>query len=142
MRTVNKIVIHYTDTPPDRDVTVEDITRWHQEKEYITIGYHYYIDIQGKRHKGRPLEQVGAHVRGHNGDSIGIAFAGTKHPTEPNKSTMNDLQEWELVKLLSELREVWPDAEILGHRDLAATECPGFDVREWVRFGEGSPQIV
>ena len=135
MRPVKYIVIHYTATHPGRDVTVEDIDRWHVERGFNMIGYHYFIDIHGQRHKGRPLEMVGAHVKGHNHNSVGIAFAGTKHPTEPNKSTMTEAQEWELVKLLSELREIWPDVEIVGHRDLAATECPGFDVKEWVRFG-------
>ena len=76
MREITKIIIHCTATRPGQDVTVDIITRWHKQRGFRTIGYHYFIDYDGHIHEGRQLSQAGAHVRGHNATSIGIAFAG------------------------------------------------------------------
>ena len=26
---------------------------------------------------------------------------------------------------------MYPDAQVVGHRDLSKTDCPSFDVKEW-----------
>lgn len=76
MRHINTIIIHSTATPAGRDVTVADITAWHRQRGFATIGYHFLIGLDGTIHPGRPIAQVGAHCRGHNAHSIGIAYAG------------------------------------------------------------------
>ena len=40
------------------------------------IGYHYLIKLDGTVQEGRPINKIGAHVGGHNRDSIGIAYVG------------------------------------------------------------------
>lgn len=40
------------------------------------VGYHYFIKRDGTVQDGRKLEQVGAHCKGHNKDSIGICLHG------------------------------------------------------------------
>ena len=40
------------------------------------IGYHFVIQRNGEVDEGRPIEQTGAHVKGHNHDSIGICYIG------------------------------------------------------------------
>jgi hypothetical protein len=35
-----------------------------------------------------------------------------------------------MQQLLSELKAVYRDAEIVGHRNLTATACPSFDAKE------------
>ena len=76
MRKVNLIVVHCTATPEGRDVTVADIDRMHRAKGWKCIGYHYVVYRDGSVHAGRPVSEVGAHVYGHNANSIGVAYVG------------------------------------------------------------------
>ena len=76
MRTINEIIVHCTATPEGKDYTVDDITRWHKERGFKTIGYHYVVYRDGSVHEGRPLAEVGAHCKGHNAHSIGVCYVG------------------------------------------------------------------
>ena len=76
MRKILEIIIHCTATFADQRVTVADITRWHKQRGWKTIGYHYIVDQAGNVFEGRPIEQAGAHCLEHNKNSIGIAYCG------------------------------------------------------------------
>ena len=45
MRTVDKIIIHCTATPEGRPVTIADVDKWHKERGFVGIGYHYLIGV-------------------------------------------------------------------------------------------------
>ncbi len=69
----NTIVVHCTATKPDQDVTFETIKRWHlMERAFIDIGYHWVIERDGSVIQGRALDDWGAHVKGHNHESVGV----------------------------------------------------------------------
>ena len=53
-----------------------DIDRWHRERGWLKIGYHYVIKRDGTVETGRELEEVGAHAKGHNAISVGICMVG------------------------------------------------------------------
>ena len=135
MRKIDYIVVHYTATYTEKNPTIAEITAWHKKAGFNTIGYHYYIDRTAKRFSGRPEAQVGAHVRGHNSKSIGVCWAGgLEHQTGGNKGHWNitPAQEAELVKLIKELKTRYPNARVVGHRNLVSTQCPGrSDVEAW-----------
>ncbi len=76
MRQITEIILHCSDTVEGRDYTVEDIDRWHKNRGWRSIGYHYVIYRDGTVHEGRPLKQIGAHCKGHNYHSIGICYIG------------------------------------------------------------------
>ena len=76
MRTINEIIIHCTATRASQKVTVADVTRWHKQRGFATIGYHYLVDQAGNVFPGRPEATPGAHCLGHNAKSIGIAYCG------------------------------------------------------------------
>ena len=76
MRKINKHIIHCSDTPDDRHVTVDDIRAWHIKRGWNDIGYHYIINRDGSLALGRPVEKIGAHCKGNNGDSIGTCLIG------------------------------------------------------------------
>ena len=76
MREIKSIILHCSATPEGKDFTVADITRWHKERGFRTIGYHYVVYRDGTVHKGRPVEQIGAHCEGHNKDSISVCYIG------------------------------------------------------------------
>lgn len=131
MRTISEIIIHCTDTPEGRDVTVADITRWHKANGWRTIGYHYVVYRDGSVHAGRPESETGAHCRGHNAHSIGVCYVGGHAADNPKKytDTRTPAQRSALIDLLIRLRRKYPTARIYGHRDFAAKACPCFDAR-------------
>jgi len=83
MRKLNTIYIHCTATRKewwaDRRPTekVDEVRRWHtQGRGWSDVGYHYLIDLDGTVVEGRPIEKAGAHVKGHNANSVGISLFG------------------------------------------------------------------
>jgi hypothetical protein len=70
----NKIILHHTLTTCD--VGVKQIREWHKARGWDDIGYHYVIRKDGSIEEGRELKYEGAHAKGRNADSIGIALAG------------------------------------------------------------------
>jgi len=76
MRDIDKIIVHCTATPEGRHTTVDDVRRWHLDRGWSDIGYHFLIYLDGSLHSGRPIEHPGAYCKGHNKGSIGIADDG------------------------------------------------------------------
>ncbi len=76
MRKIKEIIIHCSATPEGKDFTVQDIDKWHRQRGFKGIGYHYVIYRDGSTHQGRDLECAGAHCMGHNANSIGICYIG------------------------------------------------------------------
>ena len=131
MRQITKIIVHCSATPEGKDFTVADITRWHKQRKFVTIGYHYVIYRNGEVHNGRPEAQIGAHCSGHNVNSIGVCYIGgvAKDGKTP-KDTRTSAQKLALERLLRHLKDRFPKAAIYGHRDFAAKACPSFDATE------------
>ena len=120
MRTINLIVVHCTATPEGRDVTTADIDRQHRQRGFTSIGYHYVIYRDGTLHLGRPVTEVGAHVRGYNRYSIGVAYVGgLASDGRTPKDTRTPEQRQALRNLLARLKSRFTSARICGHRDLS-----------------------
>lgn len=148
MRPIYQIIIHCSDsTWGDAEV----IDSWHEERGFHrigtprlrSIGYHavilndhpkgsrdYKPFSDGKLERGRDVHEVGAHVRGHNSNSLGICLIGKGDHYTSNQ-----------IKTLKELINVWKSLygdnhafRILGHNDLDSNKtCPGFDVETWLK---------
>ena len=142
MRKINKIIIHCTATPEGREVTKEDLYKWHvEERGWSDIGYHFFIDLNGNLHECRPIERVGSHTKGNNLDSIGIAYAGgmTKD-MKLAKDTRTKEQKDALLNLICKIKDTYGGV-IYGHRDFSSKECPSFDAKkeyENISFGDFS----
>ena len=71
-------------------------------------------------------------MKGYNKESIGICYIGgiDKNTLQP-KDTRTPAQKEALKKLLIELKKMYPQAEILGHRDFpnVAKACPCFNAK-------------
>jgi len=128
MRTINKIIIHCTATKEGRSTTVAEVTNWHKDRGFVTIGYHYLIGLNGEIWTGRPVEQVGAHCTGQNANSIGVCYVGGLDGDLQPKDTRTAEQKESLVRLVGELKERYPAATVHGHREFANKACPCFDV--------------
>jgi N-acetylmuramoyl-L-alanine amidase len=125
VRPLTRIIIHHSASP--LTTRTADIRRWHLDKGWSDIGYHRVIERDGSIHNGRDLDLVGAHTRGFNQDSIGICAVGNN---TDSAESWTDAQIDALRKLVAALQLVFGELEIRGHRDLAATLCPGCDVGE------------
>lgn len=138
MRRINLIVIHCAATPADMDVGVDTIEKWHRQRGFAGIGYHYVIRRSGVVENGRPIQTAGAHAKGHNAHSIGICLAGgVRHDKVTGKliaeANYTEAQWSELRALVERLMRSYPGAKVVGHRDLdQGKECPSFDVRDWM----------
>ena len=125
MNRINLIVIHCADTPNGRADTAEDIHRWHLDRGWSGIGYHYVIGIDGTVQNGRPEYWQGAHVAGHNANSIGVCLIGRDLFTNEQTAALQDL--------LAVLRDDYPEASIRGHYELdPGKTCPNIDVPAWL----------
>lgn len=129
-RRITEIIIHCAATPEGKNFTVTDITRWHKQRGFSTIGYHYVIYLDGSRHLGRDVNISGAHCANHNAHSIGICYiGGLASDGKTPKDTRTQAQKTALLALLRELRRIYPTARIYGHRDFANKACPSFDAK-------------
>ena len=131
MRNINKIIIHCSATPEGKEFSVDDIRRWHLQRGFADIGYHFVIYLDGSVHVGRALAKAGAHCKGHNAHSIGVCYIGgcEAHSQKP-KDTRTEEQKRSLVRLITELRQQFPNASVHGHREFANKACPSFNARE------------
>ncbi|APF20321.1 N-acetylmuramoyl-L-alanine amidase family 2 [Caldithrix abyssi DSM 13497] len=141
MREIRKIIIHCTDSQWGN---VEIIDRWHKERGWEGIGYHYlilnsyptYSSLKDRRpependgliEEGRDLEKIGAHCRGHNLDSIGIALVGVN---TFSKAQIYNLQQ--LIKVLLKQFHLSIN-NVYGHYEFDNRKsCPNLDM-EWFR---------
>ncbi len=131
---ITHLVVHCSAEPHGRKTRAKDIDRWHRQRGWLRIGYHFVSPTDGTVEPGRPTEQAGAHVSGHNRTTIGICMVGGLDPKTLRPSpSFAPVQFAALEGLLRKLKADWPGAEVLGHRDFpgVAKDCPCFDVREW-----------
>lgn len=141
MRPLNEIIIHCTATRPDWWATrttaqkVAEVKLWHtRDRGWKDIGYHYLIDRNGHTVAGRPLDQVGAHTKGKNTGTIGIALFGGHGSSADDKleEHFTPEQDKALRELLVSLMKKYPMImKVSGHNQYAAKACPGFNVPGW-----------
>lgn len=132
-RYIDTIILHCSATKENEDVTVNDIRRWHIEKGYNDIGYHYVIYIDGSVHVGRDIKIEGAHCLGYNANSIGVCYVGGLDSFGNPKNTMNEKQVDSLIKLCKGFKNKYPIIKILGHNELSNRDCPCFDVKQFLK---------
>lgn len=128
MRKITEIIIHCSATPEGRDYTVADIDRWHKQRGFKMVGYHFVIRLDGTVEIGRPLEMIGAHCTGHNANSIGICYIGGHDKYGKPKDTRTQPQKNVLKNLVKCLLKDYPQASIHGHYEFANKACPCFDI--------------
>lgn len=166
-RKTTLIVIHCSASPnedslfrgtlgqPGFTTPIQTIDAWHAARGFsrdeparrffnpdlAAIGYHYVIYRNGVTVTGRAEREVGAHAKGFNQKSLGLCLVGTDQFAPA---------QWQsLRELIGLLQKRYPDARIVGHRDLSPDAngngvvepiewlktCPGFNVAEWLASG-------
>lgn len=147
---IDSIVVHCSATRAGQDVRASDIDKWHKERGFKMIGYHFVIDLDGTVETGRPLTMDGAHCntsgtsgKQYNKHSIGICYVGGLDENGDPADTRTDAQKIALANLVSKLEMEYNIVDVLGHRDASPDlngdgqitknewikMCPCFDVR-------------
>jgi len=122
MRPVHTLIIHCSDSPDTQDIGRKEITAWHKARGFKTIGYHAVIRRDGSIETGRPEEEMGAHVEGHNTGSLGVCVVGRK-----------DFSPAQMLALITLVRS-WMRKYKLGAQDVkghyefnSGKSCPNMD---------------
>ena len=134
MRKIDLIVIHCSATRETQHFPVTSLIACHDARFGFT-GYHYYIERDGQLYQTRHENLPGAHAKDYNQHSIGICYEGGLDKNGRACDTRTPEQKAALHALLRSLREDYPEAVILGHRDLpnVRKDCPCFDAQQEYR---------
>ena len=127
----NYIVIHSTHTKPNANISIRTVDEWHRKRGMLKVGYHFFIRREGLIEVGRGVNDIGAHTKEHDLDSVSVCLAGglnTRGIVAPDYAKE---QLETLFVLVKTLKHMYPDAKVVGHRDLSKTDCPSFDVKDW-----------
>jgi N-acetyl-anhydromuramyl-L-alanine amidase AmpD len=139
------LVVHVTATKPDQDFGRKEIAEMHKARGFADIGYNRLIRLSGKTEIGRGDAAVGAHVEGFNSIAWGISIVGGLGANGKPSNTMTPAQETTLERELRAALVLYPNAKIVGHRDLSpdidgdgtiepnewTKQCPCFNVIPW-----------
>jgi N-acetylmuramoyl-L-alanine amidase len=140
MNRIDFICVHCSATPSTMNWGADDIRRLHRSKGWRDIGYHYVIKRDGVLEKGRSDNIPGAHEPRINKRSLSICMIGGSPATNTpeyrkglGEDNYTDAQWTALRSIVTKLHTKYPDAEVLGHRDVpgVAKACPSFDVKAW-----------
>lgn len=138
IRTIRKIIMHCSDSTYG-DASVIDV--WHQQRGWSGIGYHYVV-TNGRRRStssyrlqddgviepGRPLEQIGAHCKGHNRDSIGICLVSK----DGNVRVPQLVKAVALVRHLVAIHPQLSNDDVRAHYEFnPGKTCPGFPIQQF-----------
>jgi N-acetyl-anhydromuramyl-L-alanine amidase AmpD/TolA-binding protein len=145
---ITTIVIHHTDTP--KNFTVERIAHYHvfgadsRKDPWPGIGYHYVIGADGSIYQTQRHETHSYHVGAANGYSLGVSLIGRflrtgydrkpqppadQLPTQAQMDSTARLVAWLLQELQIERVQ-----QVVGHKELGATACPGDQWLQGVRW--------
>lgn len=148
MAELKYLVIHCTATPEGREVTAADIRRWHTSplsrggRGWRQVGYTDIIHLDGKVERlvdnnedanVDPWEVTNG-AKGYNTVSRHIVYSGgmTRDMTKA-KDTRTQAQRDAMRDYVIDFRRRFPGVRIVGHNELAAKECPSFNVQKWLR---------
>lgn len=138
MRQIKRIFIHCTAS--SQKWGTKELSAEFRAKGWKNPGYHYVVTADGTIHQMLSEDLVSNGVQGYNSTSVNVAYVGGIDSKGKPTDNRTEAQKKSLVSLLSELRKKYPNATIMGHRDIWGTDkskwkkmCPCFDAREEYR---------
>ena len=140
------LVIHCTATPEGRDVSAEDIRRWHtapvpQGRGWKQVGYTDLIHADGRierlvnNNEDNNVDtwEITNGAKGYNSVSRHIVYAGGLDGRGKAKDTRTAKQKIALEKYVKDFHKRFPNVKIVGHNELANKDCPCFNVQKWLK---------
>lgn len=140
-RDIKQVILHCSDS---KFGDANTINTWHKARGWKGIGYHYVIlngitspevrsdGCDGMIEIGRTIDEIGAHVKGQNSDSIGICLIC--EPPQGRfvkpRELLTEKQLESLYKLLDMIKHKIGKLELHGHYEYANKTCPGFRIED------------
>ncbi|MGM9805823.1 MAG: N-acetylmuramoyl-L-alanine amidase [Candidatus Aphodosoma sp.] len=147
MSGIRYLIIHCTATPEGREVTSDEIRRWHTGpvckggRGWKQVGYTDMVHLDGtvERLVGNNEDanvdpwEITNGAKSYNSVSRHIVYAGgcAKDGRTP-KDTRTAAQRKAMAEYVRDFHRRFPDVRIIGHREVAAKACPSFDVQKWL----------
>lgn len=125
VKKMDKLIIHCSATPNGRPHEAAELHKWHLDRGWDGIGYHWVITVDGKLQAGRPEYWIGSHARGHNSRSIGVCMIGTDEFSDEQWSVLKNLIHKKMIQ--------YKGIEVIGHNEVSKKSCPGFDVQWYLK---------
>lgn len=123
MRDIDEHIVHCSDSETG---DVAAVRRWHRERGWQDVGYHFVIRRDGEVEVGRTLEEIGAHCAGFNSRSVGTCLIGNAQFTAAQMASLR--------RIHGMLRALFPAIRAVGHCEHNPRKtCPNFNVSEVLR---------
>ncbi|XP_072934414.1 peptidoglycan-recognition protein LB-like [Epargyreus clarus] len=137
------VVIHHSYEPgacfsfEECTAAMRSMQNFHQiHQGWTDIGYNFAVGSDGAVYEGRGWDRVGAHAVGYNVRSIGIVLIGDWVSEVPRLKQLVTVKN--LINEGVRLGYISPEYDLIGHRQVSATECPGQalfeEITTWDRF--------
>lgn len=128
MREIKRIFVHCTAGPQTQ--TVAEIQKyWKTVNKWTSPGYHYIIKPDGEIVPLQPEDKPSNGVAGYNSTSINVCYIGGVDKQGRPVDNRTEAQKESLRKILKELKTRYPDAVIMGHREIW-----GLDKSKWKKM--------
>lgn len=141
------LVIHCTATSEGREVSSDEIRKWHlspqpQGRGWKQVGYTDMIHLNGAIERLVPNNEdafvdgweITNGAKGINSVARHIVYVGGCEPHgQTAKDTRTPAQREALAKFVRNFVSKNPDVKVAGHNQFAAKACPSFDVPKWLR---------
>lgn len=132
MRKIERIFVHCT--AGNQRQTKDDLLREFKAKGWSAPGYHYVVFPDGRVDSLLEEAKVSNGVQGFNSTAINIAYVGGIDSKGKAIDNRTQAQKDALYTTLMYLKQQYPNAHIMGHRDIWGKnpskwkkQCPCFD---------------
>ena len=142
------LVIHCTATPEGREVSADEIRRWHTApisqggRGWKQVGYTDMVHLDGRverlvdNNEDAQVDpwEVTNGAAGDNSMSRHIVYVGGCDKAGKPKDTRTEAQREALKRYVEDFHARFPQVKIVGHHELnPGKACPSFDVPTWLR---------
>lgn len=141
------LVLHCTATPEGREVSSDDIRRWHTSpvskggRGWKQVGYTDMIHLDGRverlvdNNEDALVDdwEITNGAKGYNSVSRHVVYVGG---LAPDAKTPRDTRTGDQLRVMkayvTSFHRRFPNVRIIGHNEVAAKDCPCFDVQRWL----------
>lgn len=131
------VIIHYTTGQelgqPNSPAWWKAIQHYHMdERNMIDVAYNAAVDQRGSIFEGRPINAAGGHTSGYNTRATAFVFLGND---DADQIELTPSVKQAFLKLIDFTKQNFPISQVLTHRMVSSTGCPGDEIHAWVKAG-------
>ena len=148
MAKLKYLVLHCTATQEGREVSSDEIRAWHTNpvskggRGWKQVGYTDLIHLNGEVERlvdnnedaNVDTWEITNGAKGYNSVSRHIVYVGgLAVDGKTIKDTRTEAQKNAMAEYVIDFHKRFPNVKIIGHRDVAAKDCPSFNVQDWLK---------